>query len=513
METFDEAFMRIVDNSTTRKSAIVWAVLSLIVVLVIHGQIQIRQGRSWVNHTIDVIKTIQNIRGSIYESQISPSNVVGRNLVVDVLHLEQLVADNQLQYKRSQVLRQQVEAWLQSDNDDLSQILDQISTIESAENSLLTERRVRLDRQGVIVNSIVIVAIAIAATMVYLVQQEARRQLVVRRTLAKRLESIEMQQDLTGHLLSCKGTREAYEILDSFLHYILPPSSGGLFEINHSRDQLTPVIAFGDFSAPDICTPRDCWALRRGEIQVHSSKFQIPCKLCHSLHGGSPLSNRMCIPLNAHENALGILHLADVPTDFRDDLSPIIQQVALPLAVLHLQDKLEHISLHDANTGVYNRRFMDEALHRAIASAKRKNFNRKPDEPPSTVSVIFLDVDHFKRFNSEHGHEVGDQVLRELARHLRQSVRQGDDLVCRYGGEEFVVIMTGIDRHLTVKKAEEFRAGIKERPVNGLIISISAGVAIYPDDGDEPSAVLKAANLALLKAKNSGRDCVVVADS
>ncbi|MBE9077373.1 GGDEF domain-containing protein [Romeria aff. gracilis LEGE 07310] len=136
----------------------------------------------------------------------------------------------------------------------------------------------------------------------------------------------------------------------------------------------------------------------------------------------------MCLRLQAHEQTIGVIHLTRVPLAQRATISALAPQIALPLAVLHLQSELEYLSFHDANTGIYNRRFLDEMLERAIASAERKNHQLPEGEPPATVGVIFMDVDHFKQFNSEFGHEAGDTVLRTLGSLLTDITRAGEDV-------------------------------------------------------------------------------------
>lgn len=276
---------------------------------------------------------------------------------------------------------------------------------------------------------------------------------------------------------------------------------------------MAPTVVFGELNSPSICSPQECWALRRGEAQFgQPTAFKIPCQLCQTLHREGIPEYMACLPLQAHEQTIGILHLSSVSSALQPTIRQLAHQIALPLAVLHLQAKLEYLSFHDANTGLYNRRFLDEMLNRAIATAQRQNQAAATGESTYSVGVIFMDVDHFKRFNSEYGHEMGDAVLRLLGAFLTEITRTGEDVPCRYGGEEFVLVMPGAPEPATVAKAEAIRQGIKQRPApNGALISLSLGVATYPKHGKTPDEVLKAANIALLKAKAQGRDQVLLA--
>jgi diguanylate cyclase (GGDEF)-like protein len=161
--------------------------------------------------------------------------------------------------------------------------------------------------------------------------------------------------------------------------------------------------------------------------------------------------------------------------------------------------------MRDGLTGLFNRRYMEEALAREIHNAERSH---------GVVSIIMLDIDHFKRFNDNFGHAAGDALLRELGKMLQSQVR-GGDIVCRYGGEEFTVILPGTALARAQEVAEKMRRKTKRLRIqsNTIVIDevrISLGVAAYPQHGSDGNEVLHAADLALLQAKHT-RDCTVVA--
>ena len=164
-----------------------------------------------------------------------------------------------------------------------------------------------------------------------------------------------------------------------------------------------------------------------------------------------------------------------------------------------LEEKLRQLSTIDGLTELYNRRYMDEALEDEVRRAGR---NGQP------VSVLMYDVDHFKRFNDEHGHEQGDEVLRVMARETRVGIREVDK-PCRYGGEEFVLVLPHTDPDGALITAERLGQRVEAAVVDGLKVTISVGVATYPGGGIQTANdLIKAADAALYMAKDAGRNCV-----
>jgi diguanylate cyclase (GGDEF)-like protein/PAS domain S-box-containing protein len=174
-------------------------------------------------------------------------------------------------------------------------------------------------------------------------------------------------------------------------------------------------------------------------------------------------------------------------------------------ANLALQQLLIEQATHDALTSLYNRRFMDDALQRELARAGRENY---------PVCVMMLDIDHFKDFNDTYGHDAGDQVLVALGRLLRLSIRQSD-IACRYGGEEFVIILPGANVDDGCNRAEILRHDFAELTVEfegkQLSATITVGVALYPLHGASPDELLRAADSAMYGAKSAGRNIVRLA--
>ncbi|WP_051748994.1 sensor domain-containing diguanylate cyclase [Nevskia soli] len=171
-----------------------------------------------------------------------------------------------------------------------------------------------------------------------------------------------------------------------------------------------------------------------------------------------------------------------------------------------LRDVLQAEALHDPLTTLFNRRYLDQALEREFARATRSG---KP------VAVVMADIDHFKRINDSFGHDCGDEVLRTISRQLSTRIRKGDT-VCRYGGEEFTLLFPDTSLESAWERVDRFRQAIRElsvsidgKPIGR--VTVSFGVAAFPEHGDTPDKVLKAADEALLRAKTEGRDRVAAA--
>ena len=169
--------------------------------------------------------------------------------------------------------------------------------------------------------------------------------------------------------------------------------------------------------------------------------------------------------------------------------------------------RLRDQAMHDELTGLYNRRYLEESFGREESRARR---NRHP------LSVLMIDIDNFKRFNDTLGHAAGDAVLRAMGQYLLSAAR-GEDIVCRYGGEEFVLVMAEAPQSTVWDRAEKLRLGVQELEIeyDGQLvgpITISVGVGIFPDHGESGQAVLRVADAAMYRAKQSGRDRVVVGD-
>jgi len=183
----------------------------------------------------------------------------------------------------------------------------------------------------------------------------------------------------------------------------------------------------------------------------------------------------------------------------------VVPQMALELRKVELYEKVEELSIVDGLTGVYLRRYLMDRLEEEVDRAKRLKL---------TFSVGMIDIDHFKRCNDTYGHLVGDAVLKEVAGRLKFSVREVD-MIARYGGEEFCVVLPETTKDLAATVAERLRASVAASEIKAfnekIKITVSAGIATYPADGDKVSSLIEAADTALYKAKRQGRNRVMMA--
>lgn len=327
-------------------------------------------------------------------------------------------------------------------------------------------------------------------------------------------ESMELSE-LGDSLQSCQTVEEAYRMSERALSGVLGSRPGALCVINSSRDLVESVASWGDCSTTEpVFHPDDCWSLRRGKPYAGSNST-LPC--AHVIR--SSTANYVCVPLIAQGETLGVLYVdnsgspqASSPQAVKFEqatlnrrANAVAERVSLALANLKLRELLRNQSIRDPLTGLYNRRYLEESLNRELHRANRTGRN---------VSLVMLDLDHFKHFNDTFGHQVGDILLKEVAGVIKGRVRAGD-LACRYGGEEFSVIIAEVDAEGTYKCVETIREAIKHLSLHHRgqtlgTITVSAGIATFPAHGETPEDLTRAADEALYQAKKSGRDRIAV---
>ncbi len=348
--------------------------------------------------------------------------------------------------------------------------------------------------------------------------QEANERLAARvNELEQHTREITLVNQMVYLLHTCVAPEEAYTVIGQSAGKLFPADSGALCVLNGSRNLVEAVAVWGH-SVPGepVFASSECWALRRGQAHLVESPDSGP--LCGHLSQPPP-ANSLCVPMMAQGKALGVLLLQSGPEDPgaspgpRNHLTKSQQRLALNLAEhiapglanLRLREALENLSVRDPLTGLFNRRYLEESLERELHRATRK---QRP------LGVIMLDLDHFKHFNDTYGHEAGDTLLRELGRFLQAHIRR-EDIACRYGGEEFILIMPEAWLDVTRERAEWLREEIKNLTVkfHGQVLgalTLSLGVAIFPQHAATASSLLRASDLALYRAKAEGRDRAVV---
>ena len=329
--------------------------------------------------------------------------------------------------------------------------------------------------------------------------------------------------EISDILQACLTVEEAYSAISTMMQPLFTGASGGIFLISASKNLVEAVATWGisPLSSQELFTPDECWALRRGRVHlVENTHSDLLCNLventrsgllCKHINPDSSVAESLCVPMMAQGEALGVLYLSSLKlgelTQPKQQLAvTIAEQISLALANLKLREMLQNQSIRDSLTGLFNRRYLEESLEREINRAKRKQ---------QSLGIIMLDIDHFKRFNDTFGHEAGDTVLRELGLFLQEYVRQSD-IACRYGGEEFMLILPEASLDIVQQRAEQLRQGAKQLQVQHRsqslgAIALSLGVACYPEHGLTGETVIRAADAALYCAKAEGRDTVRVA--
>jgi diguanylate cyclase (GGDEF)-like protein len=334
-------------------------------------------------------------------------------------------------------------------------------------------------------------------------------------TLAARNREMEIFHRMTDALQSCETTKETHDIIGKYGGQLFPGTTGALYVLQDSRDALEAVSSWGAERPRPTMFERDrCWALRRS--QAHVMNDPASDVVCGHVDEGRGIAPYLCVPLMAQGEAIGLIHIEGrrgaggqperIGETMRVVAATLAEQASLSLSNVRLRETLRQQSITDTLTGLYNRRYLDETLPRELTRAERR---RVP------VAVIMLDVDHFKPFNDNYGHDAGDAVLRSLAA-LMQKHARGGDILCRYGGEEFAMIMPEMTAAIAAERAGRLCGAARLLSVHydghplGRI-TISAGVAVFPEHAADASELLRAADAALYAAKQGGRDRVVVA--
>lgn len=333
-------------------------------------------------------------------------------------------------------------------------------------------------------------------------------------------QTIEITQisELGSLLQACASRQEVFRLIPERLRRLFPGASGSISLFNDSRNRIEGVAKWGITPADQILQPDDCWALRRGRTHAHPGGHSVP--RCAHFIGDGP---SVCIPLIANGATFGTLSLQnDGLLPAHPDPDPdaaseafarrrqlagaVAEPLALAIANLDLRESLRTQAVRDPLTGLYNRRYMQEFLERELHSARRK---QRP------VTVMMLDLDHFKRYNDNFGHSIGDRALAIIGEVLLRSVR-AEDVACRYGGEEFALILPECSLQKAAVRAEEIRKRIQEGRVQtdgqpADPVTVSVGLAAFDETTDRVDLLLKLADDALYQAKSEGRNRVVVA--
>ncbi|WP_157271337.1 diguanylate cyclase [Azohydromonas aeria] len=308
---------------------------------------------------------------------------------------------------------------------------------------------------------------------------------------------------------------EELEVASLFCARLLPETSGAIYLFRNSADQLELAARWGAGPSPcAVMAPSACWGLRLGQVhRSGGSAAELRCLHCHPAPANTA-EVRLCLPLTAYGEVLGLMHVQGVSASVQDDETAssmeamaraIAEQAALSLSNAKLRQTLRDQSIKEPLTGLFNRRYMEETLRRELLRAQRNDM---------CVSVVMMDLDHFKKINDTYGHPVGDAVLCRAAQYIA-SVLRASDVACRWGGEEFALVLMDCDRDAAMVKAQQLCDGLRNLTVlqDGHAINVTAsfGVASSSTDAQEPEGLVAAADHALYTAKRAGRDRVAAA--
>jgi diguanylate cyclase (GGDEF)-like protein len=509
----------------------------------------------WVQHTQEVQLSLQSalfltqridLENRLYrfdqdEEQLNNARKDAIQLQTSVSHLKTLVADNAdesanihaldtcsagaieelgkahpepallnrhlLQCRRALSLMSNEERELLQERDDVSR--------KSSQISILTELAVGILCFAVLITLFaLLLRDAILRNRITRLTEETNRELNASvQTLRDHARDSELLAIARDDLQLCTDQQQVHNSAALRFSELLPGTTGAICIINSSRNMVERVASWGgDLAEPhvsEIFPPDTCCGLRSGRLRLYApGASQIHCT--HFTQG--PPDRYLCLPLVAHGDTIGILSIefpdeaAQIAAESRmGGVQQLIQLTAMALASLQMRQELEHQSVRDGLTGLFNRHFLEIALQRELARAVRRK---------TTLAVLMIDVDHFKRLNDQFGHAAGDAVLKEVAHVFADKIRT-DDLACRYGGEEFTIILPEISPEIAWQRAEIIRqavADLRTRLDNTLYnsVTISIGAAMFPQDGTSAELLLRHADAALYRAKHEGRNRVVM---
>ena len=335
------------------------------------------------------------------------------------------------------------------------------------------------------------------------------------RELERAIRETGLLAEAAGMLQACQTTEELCAVVTRTAPALFDGDAGAVYELTLTRSAAVAIVAWGDPPpSQHVFAPSDCWGLRRGRLhRVDPDAGEPRCR-----HVDEPTgTGLLCVPLAAQGDTFGVLHL-QVRRQVRrrrrraflarrQELALVLgEQLSVAMANIRVRGTLQEQSSRDPLTGLYNRRYMEESLDRELRRAVREGYG---------LGLIMADLDHLKDFNDAHGHAAGDVVLQLVGRFLQGAVR-GEDIACRFGGEEFVAILPKASLEDTRRRAEALRQGLQTQrlePLGALLppITMSFGVAAFPDHGASGDVLLHAADAALYRAKATGRNRVVVA--
>lgn len=331
---------------------------------------------------------------------------------------------------------------------------------------------------------------------------ESNKQLKIqRKALEEKARSISLLNEMGENFTSAHSSDEIYTICAKYTQKMFPNSKGIIWIYSKTKNKLEATAQWGHEKSLEKLhiSAESCSAFQKRAIQISSCS--------HSRH---KKEGNICLPILSSDEWYGVLSITfDLPLlshTEQDLMAQISRSLTLALTNLKLRDSLYEMSIRDYMTGLYNRRYMEEMLSKALANAKRKE---------SSLGIIMFDIDYFKNFNDTYGHEMGDLILKKIGESLKEEFREGD-ILCRFGGEEFLIILIDSSEKMTLKRAENLRKDVQKLrvPIGSQELkqlTVSLGVATFPENGWTEKELFQAVDKALYQAKERGRNRVCVA--
>lgn len=543
------------------RSQLVWFAIAILMVplliwLSFSATNQLLQANAWLQHSYNVLFRCEQLRSGVElletarrgylltseEQYLEPYYDAKKQIPQDVSALKELTADNPKMQENLQAVEPVISTLVELVTNDIRTLskdtanvaetmhkakglLDQarhlLSEMEKEERKLLGERinntearRQDFNYKMLLMGTSLLLVLTYTFMKLFAEVAERKRSeagLIETKAMNElTVHNLSLMGELSSLLQACSKTEESLEVISQFAARMINVDSGVLYLFRESRNLLEESARWGVEPKSHLGFEQDdCWALRRGEVHMFNQlEHTMACRHVKLDMGIQTL----CLPIIAQGSVLGILHLENhnhqAITSMQQTLAHnLASQIALALASLKLRETLRNLSVRDPLTGLFNRRYMEESLHREIATAKRKGHR---------LALVMLDVDHFKRFNDTFGHDAGDVLLREVG-NILQSNSRISDIACRFGGEEFVMIYPEAEPQVVLQRTEHLRETISAMQVQHSgrslgQVTASFGIAIFPDHGSSIEELLKCADKALYQAKGEGRNRCIMAE-
>ena len=330
--------------------------------------------------------------------------------------------------------------------------------------------------------------------------------------LEQRNHEMHLLNQMSDFLQRAQTIQEAISVTLPILQQLFAEQKGALYLLNHDTLVFELTVTIGEEPTfPPTITGDMCWALQGARVFLcEDSEESVQCQHTDVEHTEYPY---LCIQLVTRGETLGLFHLQKGPPDLGDGYerwerkaAMVADRLALSFSNITLREQLHEQSIRDPLTNLFNRRYLNEIFKRELNRSQRENLS---------IGVILIDIDHFKQYNDTYGHEGGDVLLRNLGVFLQEHIR-AEDVACRFGGEEFILVLPGSSLQITHERAwtlcRQVRYITAEHDNRQLgHITLSAGVACFPNHGKTVEQLIMVVDDALYRAKRLGRDRVCVA--